>query len=100
MNYFVSGSTVASFETLLFSFGVGLGVLFGSGPHKIEVKRLSQLLDETQANLEALKLELARRKSPARSNRYNSVTVSDGRHLPAVYRRIVFTVLEFISVCA
>lgn len=82
---------MASFETLLFSFGVGLGVLFGAGPHKIEVKRLSQLLDETQANLEALKLELARRKSPARLNGYDSAMVSDGRHLPALYQRVVFS---------
>jgi len=73
---------VASFETLLFSFGVGLGVLFGSGPHKIEVKRLRQLLEEMQTNLEALKLELARRKSPARFNRDDPAMVSDGICLP------------------
>ncbi|KAG0620219.1 hypothetical protein M758_4G198900 [Ceratodon purpureus] len=63
-----------SFESLLFSFGVGLGVLFGSGPHKLEFQRMRQLLEETQANLETLKLELARRKSPGRANVFNSTT--------------------------
>lgn len=64
----ISGSTATTFETLLFSFGVALGVLFGAGPHQMEVKRLNQLLDETQANLEALKLEPGTRESPARTN--------------------------------
>ncbi|XP_073389128.1 uncharacterized protein [Physcomitrium patens] len=74
-NYLVSSSpcddnssTATTFETLLFSFGVALGVLFGAGPHQMEVKRLNQLLDETQANLEALKLEPGTRESPARTN--------------------------------
>lgn len=69
-------STVASFETLLFSFGVGLGVLFGSGSLKSEVKRLSQLLEETQANFESLKLELSKRKSPAGMNSSDVASVN------------------------
>jgi hypothetical protein len=73
---FVLDSERPSFESLLFSFGVGLGVLFGSGPHKLEAQRLRQLLEETQANLETLNLELARRKSPGRTNVLDSTTVS------------------------
>jgi len=77
-----------SFETLLFSFGVGLGV-FASGVHKLEVKRLNQLLEQSQAELETLKLELERRKSPLRTNRSESATVSDIVHLLALQRRAV-----------
>lgn len=52
-------------------------MLFGSGPHKIEALRLRQLLEETQANLESLKFELAKRESPSRTNLFNSTSVSD-----------------------
>ncbi|KAG0504518.1 hypothetical protein KC19_4G196200 [Ceratodon purpureus] len=64
--------TLPSFETLLFSYGVTLGVLFASSQQKSEVKRLSQLLEETQAELEILKLELARKGSPSHTNRFDS----------------------------
>lgn len=55
---------------------MGLGVLFGSGSLKSEVKRLSQLLEETQANFESLKLELSKRKSPAGMNSSDVASVN------------------------
>lgn len=70
------GSPV-SFETLLFSFGLGLGVLLGAGPQKLEVEKLSQLLEETQMNLEALKSEFSRRKSPVHTNKNEALRESE-----------------------
>lgn len=66
-----------SFETLLFSFGLGLGVLLGAGPQKLEVEKLSQLLEETQMNLEALKSEFSRRKSPVHTNKNEALRESE-----------------------
>jgi hypothetical protein len=69
----VSGSvSLPSFETVLFSLGVGLGVLFASSQQSS-----AKLLEETQLELQTLKLELARKESPSHTNRFDSANVSD-----------------------
>lgn len=80
----VSGPDKPSYEAVLFSFGVGLGVLLASGNHKAEVKRLTELLDMTQADLETLTMELSRRENPSRTNITHPASVSVIPHFIAL----------------
>ncbi|XP_073389762.1 uncharacterized protein [Physcomitrium patens] len=72
-----SCSAVVSFDTLVFIFGVALGVLIVSGSHRTEVNMLRKLLEEAQASVEGLKLELAKREGAVRNDRFDSASVSD-----------------------
>lgn len=84
-----SGATRPSVETLLFNFGLGLGVLLASSAHKLEMERVSRLLDLTQADLDTLKSELAKEKSPTRANRSDSAaTVRYVLHVLASFSRV------------
>lgn len=68
---------MVSFDTLVFIFGVALGVLIVSGSHRTEVNMLRKLLEEAQASVEGLKLELAKREGAVRNDRFDSASVSD-----------------------
>lgn len=89
---YVSGLEQPSYETVLFSYGVGLGVLLASGNHEAEVKRLMELLDKTQSDLENVTKELARRKSPPRTNRSDAPTVNEIPHVIAPWLSEIGTI--------
>lgn len=78
---YVLGLEQPSYKTVLFSFGVGLGALLASDNHEAEVKRLKELLDKTQADLENVTMELARRNSPRRTTRSDAPTVNEIPHV-------------------